>query len=379
MRFTDEQLQFARAISDFCARECGTREQREALTDGGREHTSPALVAKFAELGWLGVSVPEQYGGAGAGMVEECIFLEETCRGLAPIHAYSTAMTAGATYLRWGTEEQKRETMGGVCRGRLEAIALSEPGAGSDLGGVRCRATRDGNGSYVISGQKTWISAAHQADHILALVRTDASGGKHQGLTLLQVPTDVDGLEIRGIQTMEGHVVNDVFFSDCRVPVENVIGEEGKAWKQLMRGLAIERLIIAAMSLGAAERSLEDTIAYVTEREQFGRKISSYQAIRHRLADIATEVTCCKTLVYDVADKIDAGLEDSLSKESSMAKLKCTEVAKEAALEGMQMMGGYGYAVEYGMEQQVRAALAPPIYGGTNEIQREIISKNLGL
>jgi alkylation response protein AidB-like acyl-CoA dehydrogenase len=379
MRFTDEQLQFARAISDFCARECGTREQREALTDGGRQHTSPELVAKFAELGWLGVSVPEEYGGAGAGMVEECIFLEETCRGLAPIHAYSTAMTAGATYLRWGTEEQKRETMGGVCRGRLEAIALSEPGAGSDLGGVRCRATRDGNGAYVISGQKTWISAAHQADHILALVRTDASGGKHQGLTLLQVPTDVAGLEIRGIPTMEGHVVNDVFFSDCRVPVENVVGEEGKAWKQLMRGLAIERLIIAAMSLGAAERSLEDTISYVTEREQFGRRISSYQAIRHRLADLATEITCCKTLVYDIADKIDAGLEDSLSKESSMAKLKCTEVAKQAALEGMQMMGGYGYAVEYGMEQQVRAALAPPIYGGTNEIQREIISKNLGL
>jgi alkylation response protein AidB-like acyl-CoA dehydrogenase len=276
-------------------------------------------------------------------MVEECIFLEETCRGLAPIHAYSTAMTAGATYLRWGTEEQKRETMGGICRGRLEAIALSEPGAGSDLGGVRCRARRDGD-AYVIDGQKTWISAAHQADHILALVRTDSNGNKHQGLTL-----------------------------------DNVVGEEGKAWKQLMRGLSIERLIIAAMSLGAAERSLEDTIAYVTEREQFGRRISSFQALRHRIADVATEVACCKALVYDVAEKIDVGQEDRLSTESSMAKLKCTQVAKEAALEGMQMMGGYGYAVEYGMEQQVRAALAPPIYGGSNEIQREIIGKNLGL
>src|SRR5919106_2884510 len=225
MRFTDEQLQFARAISDFCARECGTREQREALTDGGREHTNPELVAKLAALGWLGVSVPEAYGGAGAGMVEECIFLEETCRGLAPIHGYATAMTAGATYLRWGTEEQKRETMGGVCRGRLEAIALSEPGAGSDLGGVRCRARRDGD-DYVIDGQKTWTSEAHIADHILALVRTDASGGKHQGLTLLQVPTDADGLEIRGIETMEARVVNDVFFTDCCVPVANVVGKE---------------------------------------------------------------------------------------------------------------------------------------------------------
>ena len=113
MRFTDEQRQFAQAIRDFCARECGTREQREALTDGGREHTSPELVAKFAELGWLGVSVPEEYGGAGAGMVEECIFLEETCRGHAPIHGYSTALTAGQTYMRWGTPEQNREVMGG--------------------------------------------------------------------------------------------------------------------------------------------------------------------------------------------------------------------------------------------------------------------------
>lgn len=378
MRFTDEQQQFASSIQAFCARECGTSQQRHALTDNGREHTSRELVAKFAELGWLGVSVPEKYGGAGAGMVEECIFLEETCRALAPIHAYSTALTAGATYLRWGTEEQKRETMGGVCRGRLEAIALSEPGAGSDLGGVRCGARRDGD-EYVIDGQKTWTSAAHLADHILVLVRTDTSGSKHQGLTLLQVPTDLPSIEIRGIDTMEGRVVNDVFFAECRVPVGNVVGREGRAWQQLMRGLSIERLIIAAMSLGSAERSLQDTLAYVSEREQFGRRIGSFQALRHRLADLATEIACCKALVYDIAERIDVGEEDKLSSQASMAKLKCTVVAKAAALEGMQMMGGYGYAVEYGMEQQVRAALAPPIYGGSNEIQREIIAKGLGL
>jgi alkylation response protein AidB-like acyl-CoA dehydrogenase len=146
-----------------------------------------------------------------------------------------------------------------------------------------------------------------------------------------------------------------------------------------MRGLSIERLIIAAMSLGAAQRSLDDLIAYAGEREQFGRKISSFQAVRHRVADLATEIACCRALVYDVAQAIDEGEEDRLSTESSMAKLKCTTVAKEAALEGVQLMGGYGIAVEYGMEDQLRTALAPPIYGGSNEIQREIISKNLGL
>ena len=122
MRFTPEQTQFAQAVRDFCAQECGTPAQRRAWTSDGAEHTSRDLVERFAGLQWLGVSVPEAYGGAGAGMIEECIFLEETCRGLAPIDAYSTALTAGATYLRWGTEEQKYEIMGGICRGRLEAI-----------------------------------------------------------------------------------------------------------------------------------------------------------------------------------------------------------------------------------------------------------------
>jgi acyl-CoA dehydrogenase len=379
VRFTDEHKQFAAAIRDFCASECGTREQRRALTEGGTIANSRELLAKLAELGWLGVSVPEAYGGAGAGMVEECLFLEETSRGLAPIRGYSTAMTAGATYLRWGTEEQKLETMGGVCRGRLESIALSEPGAGSDLGGVRCRARLEGD-EYVIDGQKTWISEAHMADHLLALVRTDSTGGKHRGLTLLQVPADADGLEVHGIETIEEpRVVNDVFFTDCRVPATSVVGQPERAWQQLMRGLSIERLIIAAMSLGAAQRSLDDLIAYAGEREQFGRKISSFQAVRHRVADLATEIACCRALVYDVAQAIDEGEEDRLSTESSMAKLKCTTVAKEAALEGVQLMGGYGIAVEYGMEDQLRTALAPPIYGGSNEIQREIISKNLGL
>jgi alkylation response protein AidB-like acyl-CoA dehydrogenase len=378
MRFTPEQRQFSEAIRDFCAQECGTLAQRMAWTQDGAEQTSPELVQRFAALGWLGVSVPEAYGGAGAGMVEECLFLEQTCRGLAPIHAYSTALTAGATYLRWGTEEQKREVMGGVCRGRLEAIGLSEPGAGSDLASARCAARRDGD-EFVINGQKTWTSAAHLADHILTLVRTDSSSGKHQGLTFLIVATDSPGLEIRPIDTMEGHVVNDVYFTEVRVGADAVVGEIGQAWPQLTRGLAIERLIIAAMSLGSAERALQDTIAYVTEREQFGRRISTFQALRHRLADVATEIAACHALVYDIADRIDHGEEDELSTLSSMAKLKCTETAKAATLEGMQLMGGYGYAREYGMEQQVRAALAPPIYGGTNEIQREIVSRGLGL
>jgi alkylation response protein AidB-like acyl-CoA dehydrogenase len=153
---------------------------------------------------------------------------------------------------------------------------------------------------------------------------------------------------------MDGHTVNDVFFTDVSVPVANVVGGIGDAWHRLMRGLNVERLIIAAMSLGAARRSLEDTIAYVRTREQFGKPIGAFQAVRHSIADLATEIEYCRAFVYHVAEQIDAGLEDQLAREGSMAKLKCTEVAKSVALEGMQLMGGAGYTVEYGMEMQVR-------------------------
>jgi acyl-CoA dehydrogenase len=371
-----DQREFVEAIRGFCAQECGSLTQRDALTDGGTQSNSREVLRKLAELGWLGVSLPEQYGGGGGSFVDECVFLEQTSRGLAPITAYSTGLTAAQTYLKWGSEDQKKTIVSNLVAGKLEAIALSEPGAGSDLGGVRLNATRDGD-DYVINGQKTWISAAHIAEHLLVLAREDVTGTKHQGLTLLMVPTSTPGLTMREIQTMEPHTVNDVFFTDVRVPAAAVVGQPRGAWKQLMRGLSVERLIIAAMSLGAAQRSLEDLLAYVRQREQFGQLIGSFQALRHRIADLATDIAFARSFLYDVAHKVDAGHEDALASESAMAKMRCTEIAKNTALEAMQMMGGYGYAREYGMEGQVRKALAPPIYGGTNEIQREIIAKSL--
>lgn len=378
MQFSPEQREFATAVSDYCRRELATLAQRDALTEGGTLANSPTVLSDMASHGWLGVSLPEQFGGGGAGFVDECIFLEESARGLAPITAYSTGLTAAQTYLRWGTDEQKKTVVTNLTAGRLEAIALSEPGAGSDLAGLRVTARREGD-RYLINGQKTWISAAHVVEHILVLAREESGGTKHQGMTLLMVPTSAPGLTIRGIETMEPHTCNDVFFTDVEVPTSAVVGTPCNAWKQLMRGLAIERMIIAAMSIGAARRALDDVVAYAKDREQFGQPISSFQALRHRMADLATDIEMARVFVYDVAAKIDAGLEEALSIESSMAKMRCTEIAKNTALEAMQMMGGYGYAREYGMEGQVRRALAPPIYGGTNEIQREIIAKNMGL
>lgn len=375
MRLDSDRLEFGEHVHNFCARECGTLAQRDALTDNETNATSFELLAKMANLGWLGVSLPEEYGGGGAGFVDECVFIEEAHRGLAPgLLAYTTGLTAAQTYLKWGNDEQKKTIVSNLASGKVEAIALSEPGTGSDLGAVTCKGTRDGD-EYVINGQKTWISVAHVAEHMLVLVREDTSGPKHDGLTLLMVPCDTPGIEMREVVTMEARTCNDVFFTDVRVPVSAVVGEAGQGWKQLMRGLSVERMIIAAFSIGAARRSLDDAVAYMREREAFGQSIATFQALRHRVADLATDIATTRAFIYDIAQAIDDGEEDELASASAMAKMRATDVAKAAALEGMQLMGGAGYTREYGMEFQVRRALAPPIFGGTNEIQREIIAK----
>lgn len=376
MRLDKQRLEFAAAIEDFCRREVGGYTGLAELTGDEQVANSPQMLDNMSRLGWLGVSLPAEYGGGGAGFVDECVFLEETHRGLAPVLAYSTGLTAAQTYLKWGTEEQKKTICTNLAAGKLEAIALSEPGTGSDLGAVRTRGVRRG-GEYVIDGQKTWISAAHVSEHLLVLVREDTSGPKHDGLTLLMVPTSTPGIEMREVRTMEARTCNDVFFTGVRVPVSAVVGTPGQGWRQLMRGLSVERMIIAAFSIGGARRALEDAVTYMRQREAFGKPISHFQALRHRVADLATDIEVTRAFVYDVAQAIDDGNEDALARESSMAKLRATEVAKNAALEGMQLMGGAGYAREYGMEFQVRRALSPPIFGGSNEIQREIIAKTI--
>ena len=379
LKLSNEQRDFVAAIRDFCGRECGTREQRDALTDGGRSAHSAEVYAKMADLGWLGIGIPEAYGGAGGGMVDMCLFLEETSRGQAPVGGFGTTAIVAGAYERFGTEEQKEAMLGGIVAGAVESIAMSEPEAGSDVGNLACRAERR-NGGFVLDGQKTWISNAQVASHILVVARTDRGGSKHEGLTMFEIPRDADGMEVRGIPTMAGpDEVNDVFLTGCEVPASSVLGEVDQGWMQLMAGLNVERLILAAVILGVAQRAFDETLAYVKERKQFGRPIGSFQALKHRIADLATELECCRLLVYDVAATVDADPARMLPREASMAKLKVTEAAKRIALEGMQMMGGYGYATEYDMERHVRTALVSTIYGGTSEIQREIVAKTYGL
>ncbi|WP_399945032.1 acyl-CoA dehydrogenase family protein [Streptomyces sp. BBFR25] len=375
---SDERRDLVKAIADFCRRECGTREQRDKLTANGQEQHNQKLYEKMAHLGWLGIAIPEEYGGAGRGMTDLCLFLQETSYGLAPISGFGTTVIAASAYEKFGTEEQKRTVLEGVAAGRVEAISMSEPGAGSDVGALTCRAERT-SGGYLVNGQKTWCSNAHFADHILLVARTEQGESKHHGITQFMVPADADGLQIRGIDTMGGKDVNDLYFTDCFLPDSAVVGEPGQGWTQLMAGLNLERMILSALMLGVARRAFDDTLAYVRQREQFGRPIGSFQALKHRIADMATELECAQLLLDDVARAIDAEPGRVFAREASMAKLKCTELAKHVTLEGMQMMGGYGYATEYGMEALLRSTVVSTVYGGTSEIQRDIIGKTYGL
>ncbi len=378
LEFTSEQDAFVEAIRDFARRECGTREQQLALTRDFTEGHNADVYSHFAELGWLGVSISEIYGGSGGGAVGGCLLLEETARGMVPISGYGTTIIVASAYEQFGTEEQKRMVLGEITQGSVEAISMSEPNAGSDVARLACRAEKV-DGGFLVNGQKTWCSHAHFSKRILLLARTSVDDDPHHGITMLSVPADAEGLEMSRIATMGYPETNDLFFTDCLVPEASVLGEVDLGWSQLVAGLNVERLAIAAGALGLAERAFDDTVAYVKVRQQFGRPIGRFQALQHRLADLATEIECCRLLVYAVAAAVDRDPQRLLPREASMAKLKATETAKQVALEGLQMMGGYGYSREYDMERYVRTALMLPIFGGTSEIQRNIVASTFGL
>ncbi|NMO89384.1 acyl-CoA dehydrogenase family protein [Actinomycetospora sp. TBRC 11914] len=373
---TEEQDALAGAIAEFARREIPDKAARDRLTADGPH--SDEIYRKMADLGWLGIALPEAYGGADGSMTDLLVFLEETAYQQAPIGGFGTTIITAEAIKKFGSEEQKTALLGGMIRGDVLSISMSEPGAGSDVGGLTCKAVKTEDG-WVVDGQKTWCSNAHIASHILLVARTSTAGGKHDGLTMFVVPTDADGLEIRGIETMGGKEVNDLYFTDCHLPADAVVGTEGQGWRQLMAGLNLERMILAGLMLGLGRRAFDDTLAYVKERQQFGRPVGSFQAMRHRIADNATELAATKLLVHDTARTIDAHPEALFPKEASMAKLKATELAKHLSLEGMQMLGGYGYATEYGMERLLRQSVVSTVYGGTSEIQRDIIGKTLGL
>jgi alkylation response protein AidB-like acyl-CoA dehydrogenase len=372
---SDEQRDFVAAIRDFAARECSP-EKRAAL-DGDRNH-SQAIADKLAGVGWYGLQIDEEYGGSGGSFFDATLFLEETQRGLIPVTSYGVTLIVVGAINRFGTEGQKAELLRRVTEGGNLAIAMSEPNSGSDVASLSCRARRDGD-EWVLNGTKLWISYAREASHTLIVCRTEEGSQRHDGLSMIFVPREAEGFAMSPIDTMGGDHTNELHLEDVRVPAENLLGEEGHGWTQLMAGLNKERVILAAQALGMAQRSFDDTLEYVKERKQFGKPVGSFQVLQHRLADLATDLARTRLLVRWVAQLTDEDPTRMLPAEASMAKLAATELAKKCALEAVQMGGGAGYATEYPMEGHLREAVVTTIYGGTSEIQRGIIAKTLGL
>ena len=367
---TDEQKDFVAAIRDFAA--------RERFEVPERDHHSDEAAARLAELGWWGLNIDEEYGGSAGSFFDATLFLEETTRGQVPIGAYGVTLIVVGALNRFGTEDQKRDLLGRVAGGGVLAIAMSEPDSGSDVASLKCRARLE-DGEWVVSGSKMWCSYAHKASHVLIVCRTGEGSERHEGLSMIFVPRDAPGFTVTPISTMGGEETNELHLDDVRVPADALLGTEGNGWIQLMAGLNNERVILAATSLGMAQRAFDDVLAYAKERKQFGRPIGSFQALQHRFADMATDLLQARLLVRHVARLTDEDPSRMLPQEASMAKLACTELAKRVALEGVQIGGGYGYATEYPMEGHLRSAVVTTIYGGTSEIQKNIIAKTLGL
>ena len=337
------------------------------------------IIKTIAQAGLFALFIPEEYGGLGGGVTELCIVTEELsriCSGIAVCYA----ATALGTYpiLRFGSEEQKRRYLPEIAEGKkLTAFALTEPDAGSDAAAVKTRATRDGD-FYLINGTKQWITNGGEAEIYTVIASTDPSKGA-RGLTAFIVEKGYEGFDFGKKEKKMGiraSATRELVFSNCRVPAANVLRREGAGFLITMKTFDLTRPGIGAQAVGVAQGALDEAVAYASQRVQFGKTISSFQAVRHMLADMATKVEAARALVYATARMIDAGRTD-VSKESAMAKLFASDVAMSVTTDAVQVFGGYGYMKDYPVEKMMRDAKITQIYEGTNQIQREVIGLKL--
>ncbi len=342
--------------------------------------TPRAIWKRMGEEGYLGANQPVEYGGAGGDFLYDAIVMEELAYERAHALQASLHTDICLPYLTsYGTAEQKRKYLvPGIAGDCLLAIAMTEPGTGSDLANVQTRALRDG-AHYVVNGAKTFISNGQNCDLVIVVAKTDPAK-RHEGISLLLVETKTPGFQ-RGRKLpkigLKGQDTSEMAFVDCRVPVANLLGAEGQGFKLLMEKLQQERLCIGVSSMASVRRSLDDTLAYVKERQAFGKPIARFQNTQFNLAELETEYEIGQAFV----DKLLAAhvRGDELVQEVSMAKWWATDLQKKVAVECLQLHGGYGFMEEYPISTDYLDAAVQSIYAGTNEIMKLIIARRLGL
>lgn len=355
---------------------------RSAAQEWDKDNHFPRDVhRKLAELGVLGLTIPEEYGGYGRDIVATMVVIEELSRrSLAVSVPYiMAACYAGMNIEEYGTEAQKRDLLPKIVAGEmLFAYGWTEPDAGADLASVKTRAERHGD-VLRINGAKRFCSGAGIADYIYALVRTGPAEDRHRNLSFVLVPPDAPGVTITKIESMgmKGAATTDVTFDNVEVPVSNLVGGDAmwnQGWQMLVgAGMDVEKLEVAALGVGIARAALDDAWAYALERRQFGRTISDFQSIQHKLSDMRTQVHAARLMLYQAAWL--ANERRPCSQETSMAKLFATEVSKSVALECQTILGAYGYVKDFDAERYVRDALLMPIIGGSSAVQRNNIFK----
>jgi alkylation response protein AidB-like acyl-CoA dehydrogenase len=375
--FSEDQLAFSQLAQDFAHTEvlpC------TALLELGDLPTIQLLWDKLSEAGFTGLTVPEAYGGADVDAASLLLVLQalaQVSAGLATSLSVHTGL--GSMPILWGgSPALKDEILPRVASGQcIVAFGLTEPNAGSDAGAGAMRADRDGD-HYVMNGGKVFITNAHCAGGFVVTARTNVSDAGPKGLSAFWVPANTPGLTIAKADEKSGQLGSEwgnLFFEGCRIPALYRLGDEGEGFKLFMRGLDSGRLSIAAISLGLAEACLSASVAYTQQREQFGRRISQFQAIQFKLADMATDIEAARHLVYTGAKLKQVGVP--YTREAAMAKLYASELANRCANQAVQILGGYGYTKDFPVERYFRDARVLTLYEGTSEVQRLVIGRTL--
>lgn len=375
LTLSEEQEAVRKLAEDFVAREVAPH----VIAWDRAENVDRSIVKKLGGLGFLGLTVPEEYGGSGGDHLSYCLVTEELGRGDSSVRgivSVSLGLVA-KTVASWGDEEQKRAWLPRLTSGEaIGCFGLTEPGAGSDAGNLATRAVRDG-GDYVVNGTKMFITNGTWADVVLLFARTNDAPG-HRGVSAFLVPTDTPGLTrrtVHGKLGLRGQATAELVLQDVRMPAGSLLGPEGKGFSVAMSALAKGRMSVAAGCVGIAQAALDAAVRYAGEREQFGKVIARHQLVQELLSDIAVDVDAARLLTWRVADLVDRGQEFATA--ASTAKLYASEAAVRCANNALQVFGGYGYIDEYPVGKLLRDARVMTLYEGTSQIQKLIIGRAL--
>jgi alkylation response protein AidB-like acyl-CoA dehydrogenase len=376
--FTDEQ----KLLRETVRKLMDTHATPEYIRQLDRDQAYPyELYDKWVEAGLLSMPFPEEVDGLGGNAIDLTIIAEELARKSPDFFmSYAGSVFTGLNILRKGTDEQRQYWLPKIFEGEVRmAIAISEPEAGSDISAMRTYAVRDGD-DYIVNGQKLWATGAGAKNTVMNVyLRTDREKNIREGMSLFLIDNDTPGVQMRKLDMLGRRCTGtyEVFFNDVRVPADRLVGGENKGWDCVLSGLQIERLCTAAGNCGASQAAFDLALSYAKERVQFGRPIGTNQSIAHTLANMETEIDAARTLMWRAAWMITTG-QDAL-REITMAKLFCSELYVKVANMGMQIMGGYGYSMEYDMQRHYRDARSATIAAGSSEMQRNVLAGLMGL